>query len=26
LRHFSKILEQDIGFRDVAKKVDALRA
>ena len=26
LRHFTKILEQDIGFRDVAKKVEALKA
>ena len=25
LRHFTKILEQDIGFRDVAKKVEALK-
>ena len=25
LSHFSKILEQDIGFRDVAKKVEALK-
>ena len=26
LRHFTKILEQDIGFRDVAQKVEALKA
>lgn len=26
LAHFSKILEQDIGFRDVARKVEQLRA
>ena len=25
LRHFTKILEQDIGFRDVAQKVEALK-
>ena len=25
LAHFTKILEQDIGFRDVAKKVEALK-
>ncbi|MGK0155451.1 MAG: tetratricopeptide (TPR) repeat protein [Neolewinella sp.] len=25
LGHFTKILEQDIGFRDVAKKVEALK-
>ncbi|MCB9876952.1 MAG: tetratricopeptide repeat protein [Planctomycetes bacterium] len=25
LSHFTKILEQDIGFRDVAKKVEALK-
>ena len=25
LTHFTKILEQDIGFRDVAKKVEALK-
>lgn len=26
LRHFTRILEQDIGFRDVAKKVEQLKA
>jgi tetratricopeptide (TPR) repeat protein len=26
LRHFARILEQDIGFRDVAKKVEQLKA
>jgi tetratricopeptide (TPR) repeat protein len=26
LRHFARILEQDIGFRDVTKKVEQLRA
>jgi len=26
LGHFTKILEQDIGFRDVAKKVEALKS
>lgn len=26
LRHFTRILEQDIGFRDVAQKVEQLRA
>jgi hypothetical protein len=25
LGHFSTILEQDIGFRDVARKVDELK-
>ena len=26
LRHFTRILEQDIGFRDVAKKVEQMKA
>ena len=26
MKHFTRILEQDIGFRDVVKKVDALKA
>ena len=26
LRHFTRILEQDIGFRDVAQRVDALKS
>jgi hypothetical protein len=26
LAHFSRIMEQDIGFKDVRAKVDALRS
>jgi len=26
LRHFTRILEQDIGFRDVARKVEQMKA
>jgi hypothetical protein len=26
LRHFTRILEQDIGFRDVARKVEEMKA